>query len=199
MLPINIRKIILASASPRRKELLEKAGFSIEVKAVDIDESFSEDTPLFFIAEHIAENKAIAAKKFITQDEIIITADSIVVLHDKIFGKPKDRDEAFRTLSFLSGKMHKVYTGVCLMDKEKLIKFTGTSEVFMRPMNKNEIEWYIDTHQPFDKAGAYAVQEWIGLCKISRIEGSYTNIMGLPIDLVYEGLKQFEGALRFEQ
>lgn len=198
MLPINLRNIILASGSPRRKELLEHAGFAFNVQAMDIDESFPEDMPSYEVAEYIAEKKAIAAKELIVKDEIIITADSVVVLQDTIFGKPVDKNDAFRILSFLSGKIHKVYTGVCLMDRNQTIKFTGKSEVMMRPMNKDEIDWYIDTYKPYDKAGAYAVQEWIGLCKISRIEGSYTNIMGLPVDLVYEGLKKFEGALRFE-
>ncbi len=192
---INQRKIILASASPRRRGLLAEAGFNFDSLSLDIDESFPEDLPLYEVAEFLANKKADAASKLIKDTEIIITADSVVVLNDKIFNKPQDFKEAYRMLSFLSGKKHTVYTGVCLIDKIKRMSFTGTSQVYMRDLNDQEIRWYIENYKPFDKAGSYAVQEWIGLCKISSIDGSYANIMGLPTDLVYEGLNHFEGAL----
>ncbi len=194
---INSRKIILASGSPRRKSLLEEAGFNIEVCSLDIDESFDPELPVEMIAEILAIRKADHAGHLMVDQEIVITADSVVVLENKIFNKPSDFNDAYRMLAFLSGKKHTVYTGVCLRDKSKSISFTGKSEVFMRPLEDAEVRWYINQYKPFDKAGSYAVQEWIGLCKISSIEGSYANIMGLPTDLVFEGLKQFEGAIEF--
>lgn len=196
---INHRKIILASSSPRRKQLLEEAGFWFETIHLEFDESIPEGMPAFKVAKHIAIEKNLRAQPFLRNDEIALTADSIVILGDKIFGKPKDRKEAYHMLASLSGKKHRVDTGVCLSDSSKQISFTGSSDVYFRAMNHEEISWYIDSYLPFDKAGSYAVQEWIGLCKISEISGSYANIMGLPTDLVYEGLKNFEGALMFPQ
>lgn len=192
---INQRKIILASGSPRRRSLLTEAGFNFESISLDIDESFPEELALNEVAEFLANKKADASIQYIQDQEIIITADSVVVLNDKIFNKPQDFKEAYRMLAFLSGKKHSVYTGVCLIDKSKRLSFTGTSQVYMRDLTDQEIRWYIENYKPYDKAGSYAVQEWIGLCKISSIEGSYANIMGLPTDLVYEGLKHFDGAL----
>lgn len=192
---INKRKIILASGSPRRRSLLTEAGFNFESISLDIDESFPEELALNEVAEYLANKKADASIQYIQDQEIIITADSVVVLNDKIFNKPQDFKEAYRMLAFLSGKKHTVYTGVCLIDKSKRLSFTGTSQVYMRDLTDQEIRWYIENYKPYDKAGSYAVQEWIGLCKISSIEGSYANIMGLPTDLVYEGLKHFDGTL----
>lgn len=192
---IDQRKIILASGSPRRRSLLTEAGFNFESISLDIDESFPEELALNEVAEFLANKKADASIQYIQDQEIIITADSVVVLNDKIFNKPQDFKEAYRMLAFLSGKKHTVYTGVCLIDKSKRLSFTGTSQVYMRDLTDQEIRWYIENYKPYDKAGSYAVQEWIGLCKISSIEGSYANIMGLPTDLVYEGLKHFHGAL----
>jgi len=120
-----------------------------------------------------------------------LTADSIVILGDKIYGKPDDAADAKRTLRALSGNVHKVITGVCLKDKEKEVSFSGISKVFMSKLSEEEIDYYIKTFKPFDKAGAYGVQEWIGLCKINRIEGTYANIMGLPVNLVYRELMNF--------
>ncbi len=196
---INLRKIILASASPRRKLLLEECGFALDIKPMDVDETADGETPLNLVAEIIAIKKAEAALPLIQSDEIVLAADSVVVLGDKLFGKPHNRDDAFRMLASLSGKVHTVFTGVCLLDAVKRISFTSQTEVFMRPLSAEEIDWYIDHFKPYDKAGSYAIQEWIGLCKVPRIEGSHANIMGLPTDLVYEGLKQFKGALVFSQ
>ncbi len=196
---INNRKIILASASPRRFQLLKEAGFWFEQRAFEFDESYSEELFPYRVAQFLSEKKSDQAIHCITKDEILLTADSIVVVGDKIFGKPKDYADAYHTLAHLSGKKHMVYTGVCLQDAFRKHSFTGQSEVYFRPFNHEEINWYIKNFKPFDKAGAYAVQEWIGLCKISHIHGSYANIMGLPIDLVYEGLKHFESAILFPQ
>lgn len=196
---INLRKIILASSSPRRFQLMQDSGFWFEQRQFDFVETYPNDLPAFKVAQFIAEQKSNHAIHSIAPNEILLTADSIVVLNDKVFGKPADFDEAYNTLAHLSGKKHLVYTGVCLQDQKRKISFTGTSEVYVRPLNHEEICWYIAQHKPFDKAGAYAVQEWIGLCKISEIRGTQANIMGLPTDLVYEGLKTFDGALVFPQ
>ena len=196
---INLRKIILASNSPRRFQLMQESGFWFEQRSFDFEESYPDDLAVFKVAQHIAENKSKHAIHGIAPNEILLTADSIVVLNDRVFGKPSDFDEAYATLAHLSGKKHLVYTGVCLQDHHKKIAFTGSSEVYLRPLNHEEICWYIAQYKPYDKAGAYAVQEWIGLCKISHIHGSQANIMGLPTDLVYEGLKSFDGALVFPQ
>jgi len=195
---VNRRKLVLASGSPRRKQLLEEAGFWFEVRPIDIDESFPSELSVESVASYIAEKKANAAQNFIQGDEILLTADSVVVLGDKIFNKPIDFNDAYRMLAHLSGKTHIVYTGVCLRDKNKELIFTGKSLVSFRDLIDSEVRWYINKYKPFDKAGSYAVQEWIGLCKISNIEGSYANIMGLPTDLVYEALRNFENAISFE-
>lgn len=192
---INRRKIILASSSPRRRLLLEEAGFWFETLSLDFDESFPDELSPPMVASHIATQKAESARHYIQGDDILLTADSVVVLGDRIFNKPKDFKEAYSMLAWLSGKTHQVFTGVCMIAKEQRIEFTGQSSVTFREMSDGELRWYIERYKPFDKAGSYAVQEWIGLCKISRIEGSYANIMGLPTDLVYEALKHFKGAL----
>lgn len=192
---INLRKLILASASPRRKQLLEDAGFWIQVQPFEFVETYPENLDVSAIAEYIASEKANVAISILQDNDLLITADSIVVLGNKVFGKPKDAADAYRMLAFLSGRTHFVYTGVCIMDHSKKISFTGKSRVTMRDLNDAEIRWYIEQFKPYDKAGAYAVQEWIGLCKIAEIEGTYSNIMGLPTDLVYESLKHFDGAI----
>ncbi|HMW40638.1 MAG TPA: Maf family protein [Saprospiraceae bacterium] len=192
---INKRKIVLASGSPRRKSLLEEAGFDIEVMPLDIDETFSEEIPLELVAEHLANRKADAGLHLIADNKILLAADSVVVLGDRIFNKPADFNDAYRMLSFLSGKRHTVYTGVCVADHQRRMSFTGVSQVYMRELIDAEVRWYIEQYKPYDKAGSYAVQEWIGLCKISAIEGSYANIMGLPTDLVYEAIRHFDDAL----
>jgi len=195
---INSRKIILASSSPRRKQLLEESGFWFDTIKLEYDEEFSPEMPVEQVAVYLSEKKAEAAKEFFKESEILLTADSVVVLGDKIFNKPKDFKDAYRILATLSGRTHQVYTGVCMKDQTKQISFSGKSSVSFREMYDAEINWYIEQYKPYDKAGAYAVQEWIGLCKISSIEGTYANIMGLPTDLVYEGLRHFDGALNFD-
>ncbi len=182
------KKIILASQSPRRKQLLEQVGFQFEIKIPDVVEDYPADLKKENVAEFLAIKKANAAKNFITNDEIILAADSIVLLDNAIYGKPKDEEDAFEIISKLSGNIHQVITGVCLMSKEKAVSFSGISKVHFLELSDEEIRFYIQKYQPFDKAGAYAIQEWIGLCKIAKIEGTYSNIMGLPVDLVYQHL-----------
>lgn len=185
------RPLILASKSPRRQQLLREAGFDFTVQTFDVDESFPADMPVAEVAPWLAEKKAEAARHLIKGQEIIISADSVVIVDDTIFNKPADYDEAFQMISTLSGRQHTVITGVCLLAAEKKSVFAGTSHVWFHPLTEAEIDYYIRTCQPFDKAGSYGVQEWIGLCKISRINGTYANVMGLPVDLVYRELLAF--------
>ena len=185
------KRLILASRSPRRKQLLEQAGFDFIIKASDVEESYPEDLPKEEVAPYLAQKKARASKTFIVNDEIILAADSVVLLNDQIYEKPKDYEDAVHILSALSGNLHRVITGVCLLSNEKEVVFAGVSEVQFMPLTTEEITFYIDQYQPYDKAGAYAIQEWIGLCKIAQIKGTYANIMGLPVDLVYQELSKF--------
>ncbi len=182
------KKIILASKSPRRSQLLAEAGFSFKVRSKDVEESYSKDLSPKEVPLFLAEKKAKACKNFLKKGHIILAADTIVAKGKKIYEKPVDRSDAVRILSKLSGKWHEVITGVCLLSKKKKISFIGVSKVKLEKLSKTEIDYYIDKFQPYDKAGAYAIQEWIGLCKISKIEGTYSNIMGLPVDLVYQYL-----------
>ena len=185
------RKIILASQSPRRKQLLAEAGFEFEIKLADVEETYPEDLDVREVPAFLAIKKATAALQFIEDQEVIIASDCVVILENKIYGKPTDFDDAVNILTALSGKMHEVITGVCLLSKEKQVVFSGVSKVFFKTLTRDEIEFYINTYKPFDKAGAYAIQEWFGLTKIAKIEGTYSNIMGLPMDLVYDELMKF--------
>jgi septum formation protein len=184
-------KLILASQSPRRRQLLEQAGFDFEIKVNPIDESFPADMPVEDVAAFLARAKAEAARHFIQNDEIVLAADSVVILGDTVYGKPEDVEDARRILRDLSGNIHRVITGVCLLSRQQEKVFSGESRVHFAPLSEEEIDYYIHTCQPFDKAGAYAIQEWIGLCKIRHIEGTYANVMGLPVDLVYEALRTY--------
>ena len=183
------KKIILASKSPRRKHLLEQAGFTIEIKTKEVEENYPPELPVADVAPFLAEKKALACMDFLTsENDLLLAADSVVILNNKIYGKPIDYDNAFQILKELSGNIHEVITGVCLLSKNKKKVFSGLSRVHFRNISDEEIAHYINTCQPYDKAGAYAIQEWIGLCKISKIEGTYSNIMGLPMEDVYREL-----------
>ena len=185
-------ELILASQSPRRSQLLRLAGIPFRVQAVPIDEVFPADLPADRVAPYLAEQKAAAATQLLErEDQVLLTADSIVVLDDEIFGKPADRAEAIATIRRLSGREHIVYTGFCLKSRRQTHVGCGESRVHFSELTDDEIAFYVDTCAPYDKAGAYAIQEWIGLCKIHKIEGTHANIMGLPVDLVYEGLRLF--------
>ena len=144
------------------------------------------------VAKYLAELKAAGADDLLTnEDQIVLTADSVVIMDDVIYGKPKDRAEAIAVIEKLAGRQHTVITGVCLRSLSKQRSFQGESQVYFKDITRSEIEHYVDTYEPYDKAGAYAIQEWIGLCKIERIEGTYPNIMGLPVELVYEELTKW--------
>lgn len=188
------KKLILASKSPRRSQLLREAGFSFVNKTKDVDESYPEGLEPYEVAEYIAGKKAKGCVDFLegeASDTILITSDTIVVLGDKIYGKPKNYEDAVRILKELSGKTHQVITGVCLQDASKKRTFHGVSKVTFSALNEEEIDYYLKSCEPYDKAGSYGVQEWLGHCKITKIEGTYANIMGLPVDLVYENLLTF--------
>lgn len=188
MLPFS-KNLILASQSPRRSQLLKEAGFAFTIKTKPIDESFPKDMPVREVAPYLAREKALAAKEFlVNQHDVLLTADSVVILGNRIFNKPANASEAKAMLHVLSGHTHEVITGVCLLTKASEKVFAGYSKVSMEPLRETEIDYYVNNWKPFDKAGSYAIQEWIGLCKISKIEGTYTNIMGLPMDLVYREL-----------
>ena len=184
--------IILASKSPRRSQLLKSAGFNFTVKTMEVEEDYSEELSAEEVAPYLARKKAMESQQLLTDDkEILLTADSVVILDDVIYGKPKDYDDAFSVLKKLSGQQHLVITGVCLKSKSQEKVFSGISEVQLYPMTDEEIDYYIRTFEPYDKAGSYAIQEWIGLCKIAKINGSYSNIMGLPVQLVYKELSKW--------
>ncbi len=183
------KKIILASKSPRRQELLRLMDVDFRIVLKDVDESYPDNLSPEEIAVYIAETKARAFDEEIN-DEIVLTADTIVAVEGKILGKPENADHAAEMLSMLSGKVHRVVTGVCLLYKHKYNLFHEVSEVFFRKLTEQEIRFYVDKYQPLDKAGAYGIQEWIGLIGIERINGSYTNVVGLPTEKLYQQLKR---------
>ncbi len=185
-------RIVLASGSPRRRELLAGLGFNFEVRLLpDIDESFDADLPGEEIASTISRKKAEAYKSTISDDELIITADTIVYIDRKVLGKPKDDDEARDMLHTLSGRTHQVITGVTLLTTEKQLTFCCNSSVTFSRLTEEDINYYINNYHPLDKAGAYGIQEWIGYIGVERIEGSYFNVMGLPVQRLYKALKSF--------
>lgn len=185
-------KVLLASNSPRRKELLQGIDIDFEIKVLpDIDESYPASLPVEKVAEFIAEKKASSYTNNLKEDELLITADTVVILDGAIFGKPNNKEEANAMLTALSGKAHRVISGVCLATLEKQISFSVTSEVLFSELSNEEIEYYINRYSPFDKAGSYGIQEWIGYIGVEHLSGSYFNIMGLPIQRLYRELKNF--------
>lgn len=188
---LNNKKLILGSQSPRRSQLLDELELPYEKRVISIDESFSEEMPYEQIAPFLAEQKAQAHKSSIQDNEVVITADSIVAINGNILGKPKDREEAINFLSILSDATHEVITGVALMSASAMISFSSVSEVKIAKISEEEMDYYLDTYKPYDKAGAYGIQEWLGHAKIEYIHGTYTNIMGLPTKEVYDQLKKF--------
>lgn len=181
--------IILFSKSPRRQELLKLMGLNFRVMTKDVDESYPENLSPTEVAEYIATKKAKAFDSQIN-DEILITADTIVAVDNEILGKPDDATDAFRMLKLLSGRAHDVHTGVALLHQHHVVSFVDTTKVYFRELSDDEINFYIDNYQPYDKAGAYGIQEWIGITAVSRLEGSYTNVMGLPTEKLYLYLVQ---------
>ena len=184
-------KIILASASPRRSDLMKMAGFTFEVRVKNTPETHPSEVIIEDIPLHLAERKAMAFFDEIVEEEVIVTADTIVILDGKIFEKPQHREDAIAMLTALSGQTHKVVTGVCLLSKHKKIAFRDETKVTFNVLRESEISFYVDNYKPYDKAGAYACQEWIGAVAITKFEGDYFNVVGLPINRVYQELKKF--------
>ena len=182
--------IILASNSPRRKELLSRLGVPFEVRVLkDIDESYPEATPVSEVAQYIAGKKADVYRLVMGDDELIITADTVVIVGNEILGKPADADDAARMLRALSGRTHQVTTGVCMVAKDQDRRFSVTTDVTFKQLTDEEISYYVQTYKPYDKAGAYGIQEWIGCIGVTGLSGSYYNVMGLPIQRIYQVLK----------
>jgi septum formation protein len=182
-------RIILASNSPRRKQILEWAEIKFDVIVSNADETYPAGMPADEVAIHIARQKAAAVKKDAGPGPLILAADTIVVLEGEIIGKPNDRKEAIEILGRLSGKKHLVITGVVMIKNKKEISFSDTTEVLFHGLTAEQIEFYVDKYTPFDKAGAYAIQEWIGVIGIKNIQGDFYNVMGLPVSRVVKELK----------
>ncbi|MBE6250036.1 MAG: septum formation protein Maf [Bacteroidales bacterium] len=186
------KKIILASASPRRKELL--AGLCVDFQVDtqnNVDEIYPPDTPIEDIPSVLSVGKSSGFHRDLLEDEILITSDTLVLCEGNVMGKPKSRDHAYQMLKMLSGRSHKVITAVTIRDHRHTSTLSDTAIVHFKPLTDNEIYHYIDTYRPFDKAGAYGIQEWIGYIGIDKIEGSYFTIMGFPTHLVYQELQKF--------
>ncbi|MGN0199244.1 MAG: Maf family nucleotide pyrophosphatase [Candidatus Cryptobacteroides sp.] len=192
MIDLKDKQIILASGSPRRRELLSAMDIPFTVDTGNtFDESWSSDTPHEKVPELMSEGKSFGFHRELADNEILVTSDTMVLCGTKILGKPKDRDDAIRMLKLLSGRGHQVITAVTLRDREKKKTFSVTSNVFFKELLDSEITYYLDTYKPYDKAGAYGIQEWIGYIGISRLEGSFYNVMGFPASRFYEELKAF--------
>ena len=188
---IQNKRLILASNSPRRRELLQGLGLDFIVKAKEVDENFSDNMDKSQVAKYLAEKKALSYQQELEENDLIITADTVVIINGEILNKPKDKEEAFQMLQKLSGKAHRVITGVCMMDKQKMVAFDDVTEVHFKEMDRAELISYIENYQPFDKAGAYGVQEWIGYVAVYKMVGSFYNVMGLPVHRIYEELKKW--------
>ena len=180
--------LLLASNSPRRKELLTQLGYQFDIVKIDVDESYPSDLKPDEIAEYVSAKKAKAFD--LNENEILLTSDTIVALDQKILLKPKDENEAFEMIKSLSGKVHQVYTAFTLKTVDSEISKTSKTDVEFSEISDEEVKFYIKTYKPFDKAGSYGIQEWLGMTKIKNIFGSFYSVMGLPVDLVYEELKK---------
>lgn len=185
-------RIILASASPRRKELLSKLDIDFTVKVLhDVDESFPTSLPVVQVPQYISRKKADAYRQEMQENDMVITADTVVAVGRRILGKPKSAEEARVMLKLLSDRYHRVVTGVTIMTAKRTETFATVSRVRFTRLNDEEIDYYISKYKPFDKAGAYGIQEWIGMVGITELNGSYFNVMGLPVQRLYAKLKEF--------
>ena len=186
-----MKKIVLSSNSPRRKELLGELGIDFEVRVIEgIDETYPKELSVEEVPQYIAREKARVY--IVGKDEVLLTADTVVVLGNEIMGKPHDEADAMRMLRQLSGKTHQVITGVCLTTNDKQVTFADITDVSFAELTDEEIKFYVDKFRPLDKAGAYGIQEWIGLAGVTGIKGSYFNVVGLPAHRVYAELKKLE-------
>lgn len=184
-------ELLLASKSPRRRELLSHIGWPIKFVDIDVDETL--DTPVAApcVAETLARRKAEGYTSILASNQVLVTADTVVVHNEMVLGKPHNHEEALFMLQNLSGATHQVYTGVCLKSNSQQIGFTECTNVVFKQLSLSEINYYIDNYKPYDKAGAYGIQEWIGMIGIERIEGCYYNVMGLPVARLYKELQRF--------
>jgi septum formation protein len=182
--------VILASNSPRRRELLGGLGIDYEVRVLsDIDESYPDTLSVMDIAEYIAAKKAEAYRAMMTEHDLLITADTVVICGDEVMGKPVNEADACRMLRQLSGRVHHVTTGVCITTRKQQRRFRVTTEVTFKQLGEDEINYYVTRYKPFDKAGAYGIQEWIGFIGCTGLNGSYYNVMGLPVQRIYQELQ----------
>ncbi len=189
---LNNYKILLASASPRRQELLHMLGLHFDVMhSKNVDESYPDDLPVDDVASYISQKKADAYLPLINDNQLLITADTVVINDGFVLGKPADNDEAIDMLHALADHTHKVITGVTIATRQRQITFDAVTEVTFGPLSDEEIESYVMNFSPLDKAGAYGIQEWIGCIAVRNINGSYYNVMGLPIHRLYTELKRF--------
>ena len=183
--------LLLASKSPRRRELLAQLGISFSIVNVDVEEHVDAALPAAQVAEALAVLKAGAYTAAMADGEVLVTADTVVVHQEQVLGKPHTRQEAVSMLQLLSGDVHQVYTGVSLRSNQRSVSFTECTQVHFRPLSMREIDYYVDHYRPFDKAGAYGIQEWIGMVGIERLEGCFYNVMGLPLARLYRELQAF--------
>ena len=187
---INLRyPLILASNSPRRQQILREAGFEFTIRTLSVNEDFPESMKVVEVPAYLARKKA-EGLLYLSMENIILSADTIVVCNDRILGKPESPQEAFEMLTLLSGKSHRVYTGVCIAFKNQCKTIVEETEVKFKDLNSIEIDYYIKHYAPMDKAGAYGIQEWIGLIGITGITGSYLNVVGLPVAQVYNTMQE---------
>jgi len=184
-------EIILASKSPRRKQLLSDLGIKFRVKSMDIPEDIPEGMGMTEIPIYLAELKANSFIPHLKENQLVITADTIVWLNGQVLNKPTDYADGFRMLRALSGEKHEVLTGICLLSTEKKVSFYASTDVWFKELSDEEIDYYLQNYHPYDKAGGYGIQEWIGYIGIHHIEGSFFNVMGLPVQSLYEHLKTF--------
>lgn len=185
-------RLLLASQSPRRRELLTGCGLPYELEPrYEVEELYPDTLPAGEVPLYLSRLKSEGLLRTLRPDEILLTADTVVIAAGEILGKPRSREEALRMLRMLSGRGHTVVTGVTLRAAERMHSFSVSSEVFFRPLSEEELTYYVDTFRPYDKAGAYGIQEWIGYAAIERIEGSFYNVMGLPVQRLYVELEGF--------
>jgi septum formation protein len=184
-------ELILASQSPRRQELLADLGFDFTIRTLPVEEKYPDELPKSEVAVFLAKLKAHAQKTILKPNELVISSDTIVLIDGEILGKPSSFEEGKSMLKKLSANKHQVITGVCLLSTEKEICFSDSTQVIFNHLRESEIEHYLNKYQPYDKAGSYGIQEWIGMLGVQRIEGSYFNVMGFPVHKVYQELLKF--------
>lgn len=185
-------EIILGSASPRRKELLKQMGFDFIVQISAVEEIYDPSTPAEEVASVLAKLKADALQSKLKTGQLLICCDTVVILNNQVLGKPKSTNEARETLTRLSGKRHEVISAVCMVYNGKIIEFKDSTSIEFKVLSATEIDYYVSNYKPFDKAGSYGIQEWIGHIGVSKIEGSYTNVMGLPTQLLYQEIQKIK-------